>query len=110
MRTLGRFLFWDFPRASWQYDVMVVLILAFIFAMPRDVFRDQPRAASVTMVAPDTFLIDSGTFAGISESEWVPKASAMIGKRFKIKNRVNRVEPMYDDEQEIIGYTAFTKP
>ena len=26
-----RFLLWDYPRAGWQYDVMVVLILAFIW-------------------------------------------------------------------------------
>jgi hypothetical protein len=31
MRSLVRFLFWDYPRASWQYDVMVALILAFFF-------------------------------------------------------------------------------
>ena len=34
-----RFILWDYPRASWQYDVMVALILAFIFLTPREVFR-----------------------------------------------------------------------
>jgi hypothetical protein len=112
MRTLGRFLFWDFPRASWQYDVMVALILAFIFITPREVFRDQPKAASVVMVPgqPGTFWIDPSPLSGLTENELVPKASALIEKRFKIKDHINRVEPMYDDEQEIIGYTAFTKP
>src|SRR5438309_1891400 len=40
---LKRFILWDFPRASWQYDLIVALILAFIFLTPRDLFRDQPR-------------------------------------------------------------------
>ena len=31
MKALGRLIFWEFPRASWQYDVIVALILAFIF-------------------------------------------------------------------------------
>ena len=27
---LKRFILWDYPRASWQYDVMVGVILAFL--------------------------------------------------------------------------------
>ncbi|HEY4363856.1 MAG TPA: hypothetical protein VGN17_23005 [Bryobacteraceae bacterium] len=112
MRTLGRFVFWDFPRASWQYDVMVILILAFIFATPRDIFRDQPKAATVVMLSGQAgmYWIDSSSLSGLGENEQVAKAAALIEKRFKIKNRINRVEAMKDDEQTIIGYTAFTKP
>jgi hypothetical protein len=40
---LKRFILWDYPRAGWQYDLMVGLILAFIFLTPRDWFRDQTR-------------------------------------------------------------------
>ena len=47
---IKRFLFWDYPRAGWQYDVMVGLILAFIFITPREWFRDQPRANSIVML------------------------------------------------------------
>ena len=36
---LKRFILWDFKRGSWQYDVIVGLILAFIFLTPREVFR-----------------------------------------------------------------------
>jgi hypothetical protein len=106
MRTLSRFLFWDFPRASWQYDVMVALILIFIFATPRDFFRDQPKAASVVMILPGTYLIQPRELSGIAENDLVPKASALIEKRFKIKSHIDHVEAMYDDEQEVIGYIA----
>ena len=50
---LKRFILWDFPRASWQYDVMVGIILGFIFLTPRDWFRDQariPNASSIAML------------------------------------------------------------
>ncbi len=50
MGNLSRFVLWDFPRASWQYDVIVALILAFIFLTPREIFRDQPKAANVVML------------------------------------------------------------
>ena len=48
-----RLILWDFARASWQYDVMVGLILVFIFLTPRNWFFDQPRipkASDVVMV------------------------------------------------------------
>src|SRR5437868_14802188 len=47
-----RLIFWDFARASWQYDVVVALILLFIFATPREWFHDQPRASSVVLLSP----------------------------------------------------------
>ena len=47
MRWLGRklasFLWWTYPRGSLEYDVMVGVILAFIFLTPRSYFGDQPR-------------------------------------------------------------------
>ena len=41
---LKRFILWDFPRGGWQYDVVVGIILAFIFLTPIWVnFRDKPQ-------------------------------------------------------------------
>jgi len=48
---LKRFILWDYARASWQYDVMVGIIVAFIFLTPRDWFRDQPRIPHVAAIA-----------------------------------------------------------
>jgi len=42
-RKLGSFLWWSYPRGSLEYDIMVAIILAFIFLTPRHLFRDQPR-------------------------------------------------------------------
>lgn len=35
---LAKLLIWYYERGSWQYDVMVILILAFIFLTPRSFF------------------------------------------------------------------------
>jgi hypothetical protein len=43
--VLKRTLFWSYARETWQYDVMCVLILAFIFLIPARVF-DDPEAHS----------------------------------------------------------------
>lgn len=41
-RNLKGLILWDHDRGSWQYDVMVVLILVFVFATPAYWFDDQP--------------------------------------------------------------------
>jgi hypothetical protein len=114
MRALGRFLFWDYPRASWQYDVMVALILAFIFLTPRDIFRDQPKAASVVMLPDDhdsgLFWIEPELLAGVPQPALVPEAATLVRTRYKTRRSVKRVEPIFDSEKEIKGYMAFTDP
>lgn len=42
LRTVKGFLLWRHERASWQYDVMVALILLFVFLTPARFFHDQP--------------------------------------------------------------------
>ena len=43
MRLLGSYIFWSYERGSVQYDVMVTLILLFIFVGPRFIdFKDKP--------------------------------------------------------------------
>jgi hypothetical protein len=39
-------IFWDAERATWQYDIMVALILGFIFLTPRAMFNDHPAEAA----------------------------------------------------------------
>jgi hypothetical protein len=41
MRKLSRILLWSFDRGTWQYDVIVGLILAFIFFTPRTLFNTE---------------------------------------------------------------------
>lgn len=46
--TLKKILFWSYERGSWQYDVMCVLILAFIFLSPNRIF--QSRSESMPLI------------------------------------------------------------
>lgn len=111
MGVIGRFLFWDYPRGSWQYDVMVALIVVFIFVTPRDIFHDQPKAASVVMLRTGTFWIEPALLAGVPESEQPSQAAKLVQMRYKTHTTISSVEPIYDDsEQEVKGYMAFTKP
>ena len=40
--VVTRSIFWAYERGSWQYDVIVLAILAFIFLSPRSWFNDRP--------------------------------------------------------------------
>jgi hypothetical protein len=111
---IKRFLFWDYPRAGWQYDVMVGLILAFIFLTPREWFRDQPRANSIVMLPSEhgdtVFWMDAGQLSNTPEKARVGEAGALLQARTGKKYHVVRLEPIVDSEQEIKGFMAFTTP
>ena len=113
MSGFRRFILWDYPRAGWQYDVMVGLILCFIFVTPRAWFHDQPKPGSVVMLrsenSGDVYFFEAALLNGVPEDQRVAKAASLLKDRGK-KYRVASVEPIHDAEQEIIGYTAFTKP
>jgi hypothetical protein len=114
MSAAKRFLFWDYPRAGWQYDVMVGLILAFIFLTPREWFRDQPRASSIVMLPSDrgatVFWMDADQLSSVPEAARPADASALLQARTGKKYHVARLEPIVDSEQEIKGFMAFTTP
>ena len=112
MKALRRLIFWEFPRTSWQWDIIVTLILAFIFLTPREVFRDQPRAASIQMLpAQQGYLIEPKLLANVPESDQLQKATELVNQRFKPHAAITHVEPVFDEaEEEITGYIAYTKP
>jgi hypothetical protein len=112
---LKRFVLWDYRRGSWQYDVMVGLILAFIFLTPRDFFRDQPKPKSVTMLPGEhgtsVFWIEADLLNGRNEAERIEQAAAIVRRQTSGKNRaLVRLETIYDAENEVRGYMAFTRP
>jgi hypothetical protein len=109
MTALKRFILWDYKRASWQYDVIVVLILAFIFAIPREFFRDQPKPAGVAMVHGG-YWIEPQQLADAPPLDLNWRAAALVNKQFKIHTEIESVEPIYDEaEHELKGYLAFPK-
>ena len=112
MQTLRRLFFWDFKRTSWQWDIIVTLILAFIAFTPKEVFRDQPRAASIQMLpAQQGYLIETKLLASVPQAQQPEKASELVNQRFKTHTTILRVEPVLDEaEKEITGYMAYTKP
>ena len=67
-KIFKNYLFWTYPRGSFHYDVMVTLILAFLFLSPLLInYRERPQetrtAASEVLVkidGPDAFIYEIG--------------------------------------------------
>ncbi|MGI9107628.1 MAG: hypothetical protein ACR2G4_15425 [Pyrinomonadaceae bacterium] len=65
MKFFKKLFFWSYGRTSWQYDVLCVLILAFIFLTPQSWFENgernrwkkhqngSPTATRVVLVSPE---------------------------------------------------------
>jgi hypothetical protein len=110
---MKRFLLWDYPRAVWQYDVMVVAILVFIFLTPREIFRDQPRSSSIAILHPDNganvFWIEPELLSSIPEAKRNARVESLLKSRFGKKESVVRLQPIFDAEDEVKGYMAYTR-
>ena len=115
---MKRFILWEYERGSWQYDVIVALILAFIFLTPREFFRDQPRIGNPTQIVRDSaergvdaYWMDSAVLGSVPEAEWGVKAASLIGARRGKRPTVLRVQAIRDQvEDEVKGYLVYARP
>ena len=109
---LKRVLLWDYPRASWQYDVIVAVILLFIFLTPRAWFRDQPRTpqSSAISLLPGSYWLEPGLLSDTPEDQRVARASSILQAKYNKRQAVTQLQPIYNSEQELQGFIVFTRP
>jgi hypothetical protein len=113
-----RFILWDFPRGSRAYDVVVGIILVFVFLTPRAWFRDQPKIPRASQVAVlpsehggNVFVVDPELLSGIPDEQRPAKVGQIVRKLPGAKKvEITRVEPIYDSEGEIKAFMAFATP
>lgn len=116
-----RAIFWPYERGSWQYDVIVLLILAFIFLTPASWFHDRPRLQlsdlrhvqgiievshrkRIWIYQLDARLVDS--------LRTVPPKKAfhqLLLQRVKQPFTVESVQPIEGKGHIILGYTVEVK-
>lgn len=110
---MKRLIFWDFPRATWQYDIVVALILAFIFLTPRQIFKDQPRAANIVRLPAESgsevFWIQADLLTAETPEGKRAQAAQLIQQRTGKPANVVRVHAIEPAEHEVQGYTAYLK-
>jgi hypothetical protein len=110
---LRRFNLWEYPRGSWQYDVIVGVILAFLFLTPRSWYRDQPRIPHVSVISIPLgeFMVDPEFWTGTPEDQRMVKLTQEVRSRAGNSHlTVVNVEPFMDSDGELRFYIAFTRP
>ena len=106
---------WSFRRGSWQYDLICVAILAFIFLTPRSFFNDQPRPPALRQVsqlsdADDTvvYLIDTDALGEIPEETLRPRMERLISQRAGKDLSVTKIEPAGEEGSGV--YLVYARP
>ena len=117
LRGVKRSVLWDYPRTTWQYDVMVAVILGFVFLTPRNWFRDQPRiphSSNIAMLPSEqgsnVFWVEPELLDSVPEARRTVRLGEILSVRTGKKQVVTRIETIFDAEKEIKGYMAFAKP
>jgi len=117
LRGVKRSVLWDYPRATWQYDVMVAVILGFVFLTPRYWFRDQPRiphSSNIAMLPSEhgsnVFWVEPELLDEVPEVQRTARLGEILSVRTGKKQVVTRIETIFDAEKEIKGFMAFAKP
>lgn len=117
-RILKSYLFWTYDRGSFHYDVMVTVILLFIFLAPRFIdFKDQPTVPvahlNQLIVTPDAHngLIFQADAASVDAQD-----AGMVRANFQRVIRpvagtvtIDKVEPVRDATGHIVAYRAWAR-
>ena len=116
-RTLGSYVWWTHPRGSAHYDVMVTLILLFIFLAPNKInFQDKPATRDGH---PNEVIAYSDGQGGIVYElplKTVPAQNAPMEQRLATALRpmagevgVARYQPVLDQRGELTGYKVWVR-
>lgn len=117
---MKRFLLWSFDRGSIQYDVICVLILAFIFITPATAFKDRPPYMRVFADDPTvkrtedngsfvyTVKLDSSSFW--NDAEHRKTALNSLEQYVKGPAVPIKMKPIYTTTGMTIAYAVWLEP
>ena len=115
--VVTRSIFWAYERGTWQYDLIVIAILAFIFLSPRSWFNDRPtlqmtnlrnqqgivemgRANKEVRYLLDSRLVDASEQ---KPEEAIPEILKQhLSKPFTVRS----IDAVRDRQKVVLGYTV----
>lgn len=118
---LYRYIFWTYERGSLHYDVMVTLILLFLFIAPHFVdFHDRP-IPEVPARSNEFLVRDAGQFGTIRRFVFEVRAEDLHDVhndqdvrdritervlRFAPDAHIDQIKPVKDPHGQVVGYDA----
>ena len=125
LKLLRSYFFWTYERGSFHYDVMVTLILIFMFVSPRLIdFKDRP-VESVALRASEVLVKEAGSSGGngrfifqirADQAGGPQAAQTDVERRAAILRvvepisgavTIERVEPVVDERGKVVAYNAW---
>ncbi len=121
-QLIRSYFFWTYERGSLHYDVMVTLILIFMFLSPRLIdYKDRP-VETVALHASEVLVKEAGTVGSYSRFMYQIRSDEMGGARTDAELRaailravepisgevkLERYEPVTDAQGKVIAYDAW---
>ncbi len=122
LRVLRSYLFWTYERGSFHYDVMVTLILLFLFVSPHLInYKDRPQE-TVALHASEVLVKEAGSRDGSNRFIYQVRAEDMGRVETDEQKRVamlrviepisgevtlERYEEVKDAAGKVIAYNAW---
>ena len=122
MASLGQILsktfFWSYERGAWQYDIAVILIVAFVLLSPRKWFHDQPESGGpaapgqVQLVSKEgnrlTYRVDARVLAPPTKLALQTDLHTALREALPELHSGNfsiaKIEPLRDDQGTVTAY------
>jgi hypothetical protein len=116
--AVSRTVFWSYERGSWQYDLLVLAILAFIFLMPRGWFDDRPTLQLTDLRHQLGFvelshskegwryLVDARLVESLAPEKPEDAIQDILRSRLQKPFSVKSVVPVKGRNNVILGYTV----
>src|SRR5882672_6317126 len=113
-RILKSYLFWTYDRGSFHYDVIVTVILAFIFLAPRFIdFKDQPAGP---LLHPNSIAVTDVRMYQVEASAVDAQDLSMVRANFERVLRpiagavsLDGVEPVHDGLGHVVAYRGWVR-
>jgi hypothetical protein len=124
-KLLRSYFWWTYERGSFHYDVMVTLILIFLFVSPRVIdYKDRP-VETVALHSSEVLVKEAGTSGGSSRFVFQIRADELGGPQTNQTDEdrraailrviepisgavtLERYEPVLDARGKVVAYNAW---
>ena len=113
-----RTVFWTYERGTWQYDLIVLAILAFIFLSPRTWFNDRPTLELTDLRHQQGFvemghgkqgwhyLVDARLVESFAAAKPEDAIQTILSRQLHQPFTVVSIDPVTDKNKVVLGYTV----
>jgi len=116
--VIRRSVFWAYERGTWQYDLLVLAILAFIFLSPRGWFNDRPTLELTDLRHQQGFvemghgkqgwryLVDARLVESFAATKPEDAIQTILSRQLHQPFTVVSIVPITDKNKVVLGYTV----